>query len=85
MIALSWLVAFLFAVGIDFAYARWFISVAERRRAPACFFSACVTVLGFLSVLVCLDTWSAIVPAAVGHALGTWIAMGKGEGKKDGT
>lgn len=80
MIVLYWLVAFLFAVGVDYAYSRWFIAVAERRRAPACLFSALVTVLGFLSVLVCLDTWSAIVPAALGHALGTWIAVGKGKG-----
>lgn len=82
MIAIWWLVAFLFAIGIDYAYARWFLAVAERRRTPACLFSAAVTVLGFLSVLVCLDTWSAIVPAALGHSLGTWIAVGKREGGK---
>ena len=81
MIVLSWLVAFLFAEGVDFAYRHRFLAVTERRRTSACLFSVMVTILGFLSVLVCLDTYSAIIPASVGHALGTWLAVGK---KKEG-
>lgn len=81
MIVLWWLLAFIFAVGIDFVYSRWILAVTERRRTPACIYSSCVTVLGFLSVLVCLDHYSAIIPAALGHALGTWIAVGGGKEK----
>ena len=88
MIVLWWLLAFTFAVGIDFTYSRWILAVTERRRTSACIYSSCVTVLGFLSVLVCLDHYTAILPAAAGHALGTWIAVGfsrkQGEGKSAG-
>ena len=81
MIVLSWLLAFTFAVGIDLVYSRWIFALTERRRASACFYSACVTLLGFLSVLVCLYHYSAVLWAALGHSLGTWIAIGGGKGK----
>ena len=76
---LSWIMAFTLAIGVDWSYAKWVLNLAERRRAPASFFSALCTVLGSVSVLVCVNEYSAVVPTALGHALGTWIAVGKKE------
>lgn len=78
-----WVASFVFAVLIDVVYTLWIKAVADHKRVAASVWSALCPLLGFLSLLVCLDAYSAILPAAVGHALGTWIAMGKG--KKDGT
>jgi len=76
MIVLAWLAAFVIAIGVDYSYARWVIALAGRRRASAAFFSALCTVLGTVSVVVCVGEYSAIIPTAFGHALGTWIAVG---------
>lgn len=85
MVMLTWLAAFGVAIGVDFTYAKWVTSIAGRRRTPAALFSALCTVLGTVSVVVCVGEYSAIIPTALGHALGTWIAVGRREGeKKDG-
>lgn len=73
----SWLLAFVCAIGVDFAYSKWIGYVAERRRAPAALWSSLTTISGFLALLICVEEHSAVIPAALGNALGTLIAVKK--------
>ena len=72
--------AFLIAVGIDFVYSNWIISVTEKRRTSACAYSAAITLLGGCSTYLFLDHWYTVFPAALGHAAGTWVAMRRAHG-----
>ena len=67
--------AFVISLGIDYAYAKWLLAVNDQRILVACLYSALCSVLGFVSLLACLDSWIAIIPSALGHAFGTYLAM----------
>jgi hypothetical protein len=74
-LALACFLAFGIALGIDIAYTNWVVAVSEKRRGAACLYSALCPMLGSLSLLIFLDHWLTTFPAAVGHALGTYLAM----------
>lgn len=75
MIVLTWIVTFVIAVGIDFVYSHWLRAVTDGRVLVAVTCSAAIPVLSFFSLLVCLENRSAVVPTALGYAVGTYLAM----------
>lgn len=75
MIALTWIATFLLAVAIDYVYSNWIAAVAKKRVLVACTCSAAIPVLSFFSLLVCLENRSAVIPTALGYAVGTFLAM----------
>lgn len=77
MIVLTWVVTFVIAVGIDFVYSNWIKAVSDGRVLVACACSAAIPVLSFFSLLVCLSDKTAVIPTAVGYAVGTYLAMRK--------
>jgi hypothetical protein len=72
---LSWISVAALAILIDLAYAKWTSHVAAGRTYRAMFWSALCPIIGFASFWVCLHELSALIPSALGCALGTWIAM----------
>ena len=70
----TWAAAFLFALALDFAAARWTMALAERRYS-ACAWSVLCFVLGFGGYVICYDFRDAVCPSCAGHALGTWLAI----------
>lgn len=75
MIVLTWAATFLLAVAIDYVYSNWIAAVSRKRVLLACTCSAAIPVLSFFSLLVCLENKSAVIPTALGYAVGTFLAM----------
>lgn len=75
MIVLTWIVTFCLAVAIDYVYSNWMVAVSQKRVFLACGCSAALPVLSFFSLLVCLENRSAVIPTALGYAVGTFLAM----------
>jgi hypothetical protein len=71
----TWLAVAAIAILIDLAYVRWNLCVAQGRLLQAMFWSAACPLLGFLSLWLCLEERTALIPSALGCALGTWLAM----------
>jgi hypothetical protein len=71
----TWLAVAAIAVVIDLVYARWNLSLTQGQLLPAMLWSAACPLLGFTSLKICLEKRSAIIPSALGAALGTWLAM----------
>ncbi len=74
------LLAFATAIAIDYAYSNWIISVTKRRETSACIYSGAITLLGGCTTFLFLDHWYTLFPAALGHALGTKLAMRRDRG-----
>jgi len=63
----------------DLLYTYWVRAVARRRRLLASLASAGLVLPSALSLVVIVDDLYALIPYALGLALGTWVAMGKVE------
>lgn len=75
MIVLTWFATFCLAVAIDYVYSNWIAAVSQKRVLLACSCSAAIPVLSFFSLVVCLENRSAVIPTALGYAVGTYLAM----------
>ncbi len=74
------LLSMILAIAIDYAYSNWIICVTKRREASACMYSAAITLLGGCTTYLFIDHWYTLFPAALGHAIGTKLAMRRDRG-----
>jgi hypothetical protein len=72
---ITWLIVGLLALFIDLAYARWTANVAKGRVVQAMLWSAICPIASFGSFWICVHDLPALIPTAVGCALGTWLSM----------
>ena len=75
MILLLCLLAFILSLAIDFFYAQWLLALNDQRALASMLHSSICSLLGSLSCLILMDCWLTILPAALGHALGTGLAL----------
>jgi len=68
--------AFAMALVVDWSYTRWVSAIQKRSRLEASIFSGMCSFIGIVSIVLCLEHWSMVIASVVGHALGTWIAVG---------
>lgn len=72
---LTWLAVFGFAVVYDVLAVWWYLAAGRGRATPAAVYSAACSALGLVSIYLVVQSLETIVPAALGHAAGTYLAV----------
>lgn len=72
---LTWLAVFGFAVVYDVLAVWWYLAAGRGRGGVAALYSAACSVLGLLSIYLVVHSLETLLPAALGHAAGTYLAV----------
>lgn len=76
---MTWLLTMLGVVvacaGVDYLWVRWQQAIADRRAWVASGYSVSIRLASSLAVLVLVADHRAVVAAALGDGLGTWLAV----------
>ncbi len=79
---ISALVVFAICYALDFVWVFYTKAVADHRRVPATWWSACIMLITGLNIGEIATNWYLVIPAAAGAALGTYHALGGNDGHK---
>ena len=75
--AILWLAMFAACLSLDFVYTRWMQNVQQNRRFKAAMYSGLCVLVNYVIVILCVDDHALVIPACLGAALGTPLAMGR--------
>jgi hypothetical protein len=76
---MAWMLMFAMCLAIDFVYVRLILYVNQRRLFQAASYSVLLTLLSQVATIFVITNYWLLVPACVGHALGTILAIHCGE------
>jgi len=63
------------AFAVDWAASRWTLAVTQGRVLTAAILSCCCAALAFAAIAPVLADWWLLIPAMLGHGLGTASSM----------
>jgi uncharacterized membrane protein YfcA len=72
---MTYLAAFVAMLAYDYVWAKYAMATADRRIGMACGTAAMMPLFICFFSRSYVEDWKTAVPAALGAAIGTWIAM----------